>query len=65
MADSISAPIETAPRDGSVVVLDLGRVQLSAFWCKDLQRWVLCQPLHMESVYEPKGWFPDDPKLGS
>ena len=42
-------PTEEAPKDGSThrfrVILDM-----DAFWCDDLKRWVLVRPLHLEHV---------------
>jgi hypothetical protein len=50
-------PMETAPKDGSTVRI---RVEfpkgVRAYWCNDLECWVLAHPLHMESVHVPCGW---------
>lgn len=51
-------PIETAPRDGTAIILDIGPGRARAYWDEELRTWVLCHPLHMESVREPKGWRP-------
>jgi len=52
-------PMDTAPRDGTEVTLPLTFPHgVRAFWCTDLQRWVLSRPLHMESVPEPIKWRP-------
>lgn len=48
-------PIETAPKDGSVVRLRLnGGVR--AYWDNELQTWVLCNPMHIESIRNPRHW---------
>ena len=50
-------PIETAPKDGTEIYLPIpGRVR--AFWDDKLQHWVLCRPLHMESLKDPLSWMP-------
>lgn len=50
--------MDTAPKDGSTIIIPLtGHVR--CFWCKDLERWVLNNPLHIESVYDPKKWRPE------
>ena len=50
-------PIETAPRDGTEVLLPLYD-SLRAYWDEELKRWVLSKPLHMESVANPTQWKP-------
>lgn len=41
--------IETAPKDGSTIIVPIEGT-VAAFWCNDLRRWVLNNPLHMESI---------------
>jgi hypothetical protein len=52
-------PIETAPKDGTVITVPLiGTVRV--YWDHELTTWVLCHPLHIESIREPKGWLRAD-----
>ena len=46
-----------APKDGTEIRIPI-HWTLPAFWCNDLKRWVLSRPLHVESVYDVKGWLP-------
>lgn len=53
-------PIESAPKDGTVVRLPL-ETHVDAFWCRDLKRWVLVHPLDVQSVYSANRWMPPPP----
>ncbi len=44
--------IENAPKDGSDVLFPIEFVG-RAYWCKDLKRWVLAYPLHMDCIIHP------------
>lgn len=51
--------MDTAPKDGTEVTLRLVFPHgVPAYWDKELERWVLSRPLHMESVHLPRGWAP-------
>jgi hypothetical protein len=53
-------PMNTAPRDPKVVVrikLDIKSVR--AYWEPEIGCWVLCHPLHIESIWTPEGWKPE------
>ena len=49
--------IETAPKDGSTVCLRLSGA-VAAYWDAELRTWVLCHPLHIESIRSPQEWKP-------
>jgi len=52
-------PIDSAPRDGTEVYLHLNFPNgVPAYWDRELKTWVLCRPLHIESLREPKAWRP-------
>lgn len=51
-AEQWRTDIENAPKDGSDVLFPIEFIA-RAYWCKDLERWVLTRPLHMESIYNP------------
>lgn len=48
--------IATAPKDGSNITVPV-QWNLQAYWCKDLKRWILTRPLHVESI-DPEYWIP-------
>lgn len=50
-------PMATAPKDGSTVYIKISGGPRGAFWCRDLKTWVLCNPIHIESVRDPAGWW--------
>ena len=50
-------PIEAAPKDGTEVFVPINIGAQLAYWCKDLQRWVLSRPLHIDFAY-PTEWRP-------
>lgn len=54
-------PMASAPRDGSVVLLPLSG-WVRAYWDNELETWVLCHPLHMESIRDPSSWRPENEK---
>jgi hypothetical protein len=49
--------MKTAPKDGTEIVISLP-FAVAAYWCRDLETWVLVRPLHVESVPSPFGWRP-------
>ena len=50
-------PIETAPKDGTIVRLPvIGEIR--AYWCKDLERWVSVVEQTMNYA-SPDRWKPD------
>lgn len=52
-------PMETAPKDGTEILIELRPgFGIPAYWCDELQTFVLSRPLHIESVREPTGWKP-------
>lgn len=53
--------ITSAPRDGSTVLLPVNG-WVRAYWDNELQTWVLCHPLHMESICDPLWWRPENSK---
>lgn len=55
MQQDNGAPIVCAPRDGSVVLLPVNG-WVRAYWDNELQTWVLCHPLHIESIRDPDRW---------
>ena len=55
-------PIETAPKDGTVIVIPLQMARgVRAYWDKELETWVLCQPVNVESIREPISWRSENP----
>lgn len=63
MSDNNWQPIETAPRDGTVVKIKVDIESVQAYWEPNLYgeglgSWVLTRPLHMESVWRPTRWKP-------
>jgi hypothetical protein len=54
--DGVLRPMKTAPKDGTAVVIQL-TTTARAYWDEELKTWVLCRPMHIESVREPKGWL--------
>ena len=48
-------PTSEAPRDGTEVLIKLD-LEVRAFWCPDLKRWVLSRPLLIESRADPQTW---------
>ena len=50
-------PIATASKDGTEVLLQ-HYTELRAYWNEGLNRWVLSQPLHVESIVNPTQWKP-------
>lgn len=57
-------PMDSAPKDGRDVYMPI-KADVQAYWCKDLLRWVLSRPLHMEFVRDPRGWRPTGNPLPS
>ena len=55
-------PIETAPKDGTVIIIPLQMAKgVRAFWDKELETWVLCNPVTVGSIIEPISWRPENP----
>ena len=52
---SASQLIETAPKDGTEILLPL-ECNVRAYWCPELETWVLSRPLHVETMADPKQW---------
>lgn len=52
-------PIETAPKDGSDVRIVYNGLKLPAYWCDDLERWVLIRQWTLDSFLskELDGWI--------
>lgn len=50
--------IDTAPKDGTTIRVKLPETAVRVFWCSDLKEWVLCSPIHMETIVEPTHWLP-------
>ncbi len=57
-------PIESAPRDGTEICLQLFSSGVAAYWDQELERFVLSQPLHVESVITAAGWRALVPEAG-
>jgi hypothetical protein len=52
--------IANAPKDGTVVILPVAfKNGVRAYWDGELKLWVLCQPIHIESIRQPRGWKPE------
>jgi hypothetical protein len=49
-------PIDTAPKDGTVIDVPLNAV-VRVYWDPEMQTWVLCHPLHIETIRRPTGWL--------
>jgi hypothetical protein len=49
-------PIETAPKDGSLITVRMPEWQSRVYWDDDLKTWVLTSPTHLESINKPKEW---------
>lgn len=49
--------IDTAPKDGTTIRVKLPETDVRVFWCSDLKSWVLCSPIHMETVRDPTHWL--------
>ena len=54
---SARQPIKTAPKDGTEILLPL-ECNVRAYWCTELETWVLSSPLHIESIVAPQHWHP-------
>jgi hypothetical protein len=52
ITDEWRTDIENAPKDGTDVLFQI-EITASAYWCKDLERWVTAQPLHMDFINNP------------
>ena len=51
------APMNTAPKDGTVITVRLPEWEVRVYWCTELKRWVLLSPQrHSEYISNPKGW---------
>lgn len=50
--------MNTAPKDGTEIVIQLPPYSVRAFWCSDMQQWVLSRPLNVESIHDPLVWEP-------
>lgn len=50
--------IETAPKDGTEVLMHIPSEAMRAFWCSDLKRWVLSHPRHREYGDDALAWMP-------
>jgi hypothetical protein len=64
MAESI----ETSPKDGTEVYLELQTKWVKAYWDDKLKTWVLSYPFHLETMKRPDRWQPvpraDPPTYG-
>jgi hypothetical protein len=47
--DDWRTDVQNAPQDGCTIIVPI-ETSVRAFWCRDLRRWVLNTPLHVESV---------------
>jgi hypothetical protein len=50
------APMDIAPKDGSMITVRVPECEARVFWCDELKRWVLISPRHAEYVNNPGGW---------
>lgn len=45
-----------APQDGTEIVVHLPAMNVKAFWCRDLERWVLSRPLNRDYADDATAW---------
>ncbi len=64
----MSEPIETAPKDGTEVYLELTTKWVRGYWDDELKTWVLSRPLHIETLKHTGRWCavprPEPPTYG-
>lgn len=53
-------PIETAPRDGTVIRIYRPAHYIRAFWCNDLHDWVTDREYTINRVTRAKEWLPEN-----
>jgi hypothetical protein len=51
-------PIETAPKDGREVYLELRTRWVKAYWDADLKTWVLSRQYQLDTFNDPERWQP-------
>lgn len=57
MAEEDWQSMETAPKDGTEIYIEVGG-KCRAYWDDELRTWVLSRPVHVESVHHPRRWLP-------